>query len=81
MNEKFYAWMDRVGFFGGSVQDTTHEAIDEFFTEKTFREILGYDDEMLSEMANELDMDVIDWDRVQFLAHDVLTEWLMNLTN
>ena len=61
--------------FWCSVQDTTHEAIDEFFTEENFREILGYDDEMFDEMADELDMDVIDWDRVQLLAHDVLTDW------
>ena len=80
MNEKFYTWMEKVGFFGGSVQDTNHEAIDEFFTEKMFREILGYDDEMFAEMANELDMDVIDWDRVQFLAHDVLTEWQADIS-
>ena len=80
MNEKFYAWMERVGFFGGSVQDTTHEAIDGYFTEKTFREILGYDDEMFAEMADELDMDVIDWDRVQFLAYDVLTDWQTDIS-
>ncbi len=80
MNEKFYDWMDRVGFFGGSVQDTTHEAIDEFFTEKTFREILGYDDEMFAEMADELGMEEIDWDRVQFLAHDVLTDWQADIS-
>jgi len=80
MNEKFYAWMESVGFFGGSVQDTTNEAIDGYFTEKTFREILGYDDEMFAEMADELDMDVIDWDRVQFLAHDVLTDWQADIS-
>ena len=80
MNEKFYTWMEKVGFFGGSVQDTTHEAIGEFFTEENFREILGCDDEMFAEMANELDMDVIDWDRVQFLAHDVLTDWQADIS-
>ena len=80
MNEKFYTWMETVGFFGGSVQDTTHEAIDRYFTEENFREILGYDDEMLDEMANELDMEEIDWDRVQFLAHDVLTDWQADIS-
>jgi hypothetical protein len=80
MNEKFYSWMEKVGFFGGSVQDTTHSAIDEFFTEKTFREILNYDDEQFEKMADELGMEEIDWDRVQFLAHDVLTEWQADIS-
>ena len=62
------------------VQDTTHSAIDEFFTEKTFREILNYDDEQFEKMADELGMEEIDWDRVQFLAHDVLTEWQADIS-
>ena len=71
--------MEKTGFFGGSVQDTTHEAIDQYFTEGNFRDVLGYDDEMFASMADELNMDEIDWSRVQFLAHDVLDEWLKDV--
>ncbi|MFA6931870.1 MAG: hypothetical protein WCT05_16220 [Lentisphaeria bacterium] len=80
MNEKFYNWMEEVGFFGGSVQDTTHESVDEFFTEGNFRGTLDYNDEMFAKMADELGMEEIDWDRVRYLAHDVLDDWLQDIT-
>ena len=60
-------FMDNTGFYGGNFEDLTLDLVDEYFTEKNFRDVFGCDDEDLEKIAYDLDFEdgIVDWDWIQ----------------
>lgn len=70
-NEKISRFMDSSGFFGGNFEDLTLDFIDEYFTEENFKNLLGYDDEMLEKIAYDFDFDdgVMNWSQIRIWVY------------